>query len=122
MPPTALPSLFRGALERAWLRRREGLLGLGTRSTDLRPARQGELPLEKENGKVGVSGAWAETGKEGGVGQEVVGGKIEAVGEGEALYWGGRKGERGFQEGPDIRSVLGLHIYTVEGVHRWALN
>lgn len=34
----------------------------------------------------------------------------------------GRKGERGSQEGPAIRSVLGLHIYTVEGVHRWALN
>lgn len=40
----------------------------------------------------------------------------------EALGRRGRKGERGSQEGPDIRSVLGLHIYTVEGVHRWALN
>lgn len=48
--------------------------------------------------------------------------KVDAVSEREALDRGGRKGERGFQEGPAIRSVLGLHIYTVEGVHRWALN
>lgn len=33
-----------------------------------------------------------------------------------------RKGERGSQKGSAIRSVLGLHIYMVEGVHRWALN
>lgn len=57
-------------------------------------------------------------------GQEVAGGKInsERVREKEALCWRGRKGERGFQEYRAIRSVLGLHIYTVEGVHRWALN
>lgn len=36
--------------------------------------------------------------------------------------WKGEKRERGSQEGSAIRSVLGLHIYTVEGVHRWALN
>lgn len=52
----------------------------------------------------------------------MVGSKIDAMSEGEALYRGGRKGERGFQEGPAIRSVLGLHIYTVEGVHRWVFN
>lgn len=48
--------------------------------------------------------------------------KSERVREKEALCWRGRKGERGFQEYRAIRSVLGLHIYTVEGVHRWALN
>lgn len=48
--------------------------------------------------------------------------KSERVREKGALCWRGRKGERGFQEYRAIRSVLGLHIYTVEGVHRWALN
>lgn len=32
------------------------------------------------------------------------------------------RGGGGSQKGSAIRSVLGLHIYTVEGVHRWALN
>lgn len=63
-------------------------------------------------------------GRKEGWGQEAVGGKINRFRqrEREALCRRGRKGERGSQEGPAIRSVLGLHIYTVEGVHRWALN
>lgn len=64
-------------------------------------------------------------GRKEGWGQEAAGVKINRFRqseEREALCRRGRKGERGSQEGPAIRSVLGLHIYTVEGVHRWALN
>ena len=63
-------------------------------------------------------------GRKEGWGQEAAGVKIDSgrVRERETLCRRGRKGERGSQEGLAIRSVLGLHIYTVEGVHRWALN
>lgn len=93
------------------------LLGLGTQSRHLRSTRQAEAPGKRKDRNVGVRAKriWG-----GGAGAR---GKTDSESVVEKPYVGkGGRGKRGSQEGSAIRSVLGLHIYTVEGVHRWALN